>query len=474
MLQRVSYLILLILLSIYYFFVPEKMDKGVMAILVMLVLAVLVIHAFRKEYFEPLKGQLLKHSTLVLIGFTVVHFQYYVDFVFGNVTANNDFIWINKNIVLKAFVLSVIGLLSFLIGHSLYFRSITNGILIPESPRSTKALTFLAFVALVIYFYTVNSRYLLGYYGSEEMGASATYAILIFTIAVFAIIVQNSRNIILSKVRPQSFGNYLLQHGYLFLFLVGVYLISVVISGDRGPVMTMGLGIGAGYFFVSKEKLKIKYAIMIALAGASLMSVLGIARSLDKDIDFQSRIVESIKTESRFSEQSYLSHTQELAGSVRALHTTVSYIPANHDFLLGRFQFQQLSIVVPFVNAFNTLIFDNNDFKYKGSASFVTWINQGDYWRYGDGTTCIADFYFDFGLPGVILGMFVFGYSMRYAEVSMYSGRLPGLFSNAFLIIYLSYAIYIDRSSYMFNMKLVVWTVILLIVNKNYISRLFK
>ncbi len=458
----------------YYFFVPETMDKEVMVLLLILVLVVLTIHALRKEKFKPLKGQILKHSTLVLVGFTIVHFQYYLDFAFGNVTENNVFIWVNKNVVLKAFVLSVIGLLSFLLGYSLYQRSVANVISIPEKPKSTKALTFLAFVALVIYFYTVNPRYLLGYYGSEEMGAGATYAILIFTICVFAIIIQNSRNIILNKVKPQSFSSYLLHQGYFFLFLIGVYLVSVVVSGDRGPIMTIGLSMGTGYFFVTKVKLKFKYAVLIALAGASLMSVLGIARSLDKELDFQSRIVEGVKSESKYSEQSYLPQTQELAGSVRTLHTTVSYIPSNHDFLFGRFQFQQLTIVVPFVSAFNTLIFDNNDFKYKGSASFVTWINQGDYWRSGDGTTCIADFYFDFGLPGVILGMFLFGYSMRYAEISMYSGKLPGLFSNAFLVIYMSYAIYIARSSYLFNMKLVIWTVILLVVNKYFLSRLFK
>ncbi|MBB6612717.1 oligosaccharide repeat unit polymerase [Pontibacter sp. Tf4] len=474
MLQRLSYLILIILLSIYYFFVPETMDREVMGLLLILVLVVLTIHTFQKEKFELLKGQLLKHSTLVLIGFTIVHFQYYLDFVLGNVTENNDFIWVNRNVVLKAFVLSVIGLLSFLLGYSMYHRFVANFISAPEKPRSTKALTFLAFVSLAIYFYTVNPRYLLGYYGSEEMGASATYAILIFTVSVFAIIVQNSRNIILSKAKPKSFSSYLLQQGYFFLFLIGVYLVSVVISGDRGPIMTIGLSMGTGYFFVSKEKLKFKYAVLIVIASASLMSILGIARSLDKELDFQSRIIEGVKSESKYAEQSYLPQTQELAGSVRTLHTTVSYIPSNHDFLFGRFQFQQLSIVVPFVSAFNTLIFDNNDFKYKGSASFVTWINQGDYWRSGDGTTCIADFYFDFGLPGVIVGMFLFGYSMRYAEISMYSRKLPSLLSHAFLIIYLSYAIYIARSSYLFNMKLVIWTVILLVVNKYFLCRLLK
>src|SRR5690606_16033966 len=129
--------------------------------------------------------------------------------------------------------------------------------------------------------------------------------------------------------------------------------------------------------------------------------------------------------------------------SIRALHHTVNHIPNQHDYLYGRFQLQQALSIIPFGNSFVQLIFEDNSYKYRGSSRFITWIILGDNPYMGHGSSVTSDFYFDFGLLGVLVGMFIFGYTMRYAEVAMYSQQLASLFTHAFFIVFLSSAIYL-------------------------------
>ena len=42
-----------------------------------------------------------------------------------------------------------------------------------------------------------------------------------------------------------------------------------------------------------------------------------------------------------------IGNTGELAGSIRALHHSVSSVPSDYDYMYGRFQVQQIVTVVP-------------------------------------------------------------------------------------------------------------------------------
>jgi oligosaccharide repeat unit polymerase len=117
------------------------------------------------------------------------------------------------------------------------------------------------------------------------------------------------------------------------------------------------------------------------------------------------------------------------------------------------------------------LIFENNSTRYGGSAKFITWITQGEFPTSGEGTTCIADFYFDFGLIGVILGMFLFGYLIRYCELVMYNTILPSFFVHALLVVYLMNGIYIGRSSVLIHLKTVIWVLLVLLLNKYLLNK---
>jgi hypothetical protein len=456
----------------YYFFAPEEMDKDIMGTLLFLVFIILLVFILRKEHNIHLKGQYLKHSTLTILGIVIVHFQLYTDYVLGTISNRYWIIWVNHTIVVKCLILSIVGLLCFLLGY-LFNKKEKRGIkAIPyESPISVQFLLWLATALLIGYFATVNPLYISGHYGAEKIGTEAAYIILFFRAVIFAIIIQNCRNMIVSKQIPRSFKEYVRMQGVHLTALISIYLATVMISGDRGPIIIYGLCYFSGYFFVTKKKLKMAFALLFISGGAVFISLLGTIRNLDKEESFVTRLEASLETdETRFDQDSFLPQTQDLATSIRTLHTTVNYIPDQHDYMYGRFQFQQIAVAIPFFSIFNPLIFEDQHYKYGGSTRFVTWINQGDFPFSGDGTTCIADFYFDFGLLGVIVGMFLFGYFIRYAEVSMYSKSLPSLFTHVLFVGYLCNAIYIARSSVLIEMKLISWIFLILIFNRYLIN----
>ncbi len=464
---KLFYFFLIILLSTFYFTTPLYMDREVMLLLLFIIFISLLTFFLRKENENALKGQFLKHSTLALLGILIVHFQYYIDFLLGNISSSDLFIWVNNNIVIKSMILSTIGLLSFMLGYSVYKKKnkvLSSSIL--AKIYHTKYLTMAAAIVLIIYFYTVNPLYLMGYYGVESIGSKATYAILVFNILIFGSVIQKSRNLVLKGDRPDTFFKYIKSLGYPLLILMSIYLLSVLISGDRGPLITYSLCYFAGYFFVTKIKFSWKKGLLFGFIGASFITILGVARSQDKSLDFLDKIEIAFREQPKKEDISFLPQTKELAGSVKALHHAVDFVPEKHDFLYGRFQFQQIIVAIPFFSTFTPLIFEDTSRKYASSASLVTWIFQGDFPSYGNGTSVIADFYFDFGLIGVTIGMFFFGYFMRYAEIKMYTETFPGLFSHVLFVVYLSSAIYIARSSFLFGFRMVVWIFIVLIINQ--------
>lgn len=472
---KLLYPLLILLLLVACPFLPPYLDIFTIVVLLSLVAFTLILFAIRKESINNLKGQYLKHSNLILIGIVIVHFQYPLDFVLGNISENDWFIWINHSIVVESLCYSTIGLISLLLGYLSFWekkKSLNNS---SKSERafSTKVLMWFAGVLLAAYFATVNPLYLAGHYGSEAMGPMATYIILLFKVVVFAVLIQNSRNAIVKGNIPASFLDYARQQNYFLIFLIIIYLLSVMFSGDRGPIITFGIAFVSGYYFVTKRKLSFQNAVILVFVGAFFMTLLGVARNLDKSMSFSDRITESVQT-TKFDNKSILPQTTELAWSIRTLHAVVNYIPEHHAHTWGRFQFQQIMASIPFSWHAISLLFDEIHFRFKGPASFVTWVMQGDSHTYGVGTTCIADFYAEFGLVGVILGMFLLGYLLRFSEIRFYTSEFPALFPHIFSFVYLSNAIYISRSSASFGFRTVIWIYVVMYMNKTFLSRKWK
>ncbi|MDI9308956.1 MAG: O-antigen polymerase [Limnohabitans sp.] len=467
--------LILLLFTIVYYVVSPIASKDIGQISIALVVAYISLALHFLNYRKDLLGKYyLKHSNLAILGVYVVHFQLYTDYVFDNIDRNDSFIWVYESVIVKGAFFSTIGLICFFIGYKLFGNSVkSREIKIVKNEATTKIMLFLAVISLLLYFATVNPLYLAGFYGVEEKGNIATYASLFFEMLIFGIVIQNTRNMVTSQNIPVSVLDYIKKQGYILVALLVVYFISVLFSGDRGPIITLGLCYVGSYYYVTKRTISLKVVLVSIFALATVITLLGEARNFEKKLSLSEKISKAFDEEKEGKEKvSFLPQTQELANSVRALNITLGYVPERHDYLYGHYQIQEILGCIPFVSIVTPLFFGDQHIKYITSANFVTWINQGDYPYMGDGTTCMADFYFDFGLVGIIVGMFLFGYFMRYCDLKFYTSGKIQLFSHILIVVYLCQALYISRSSFISELKFVVWVYMLLWINKRFLSKI--
>jgi hypothetical protein len=458
--------------------VPNTMNKEVMSLVVVLSLFCVFLFFTRKETNTHLKGQYLKHSSLIIIGLLIVCFQYPIDFILGNVTEGESFIWQDNSIVLKSLVVSSTALVSFFFGYLCYTNRL-NTFFYKKNVESEKVkniffLECLVILSLVIYFLTVNPLYLIGFYGEEYMGEDAIRSILLFKVFVFSAMVQKSRNQIIQGVKITTIRNYVNYIGWPLSIAVLGYLISVMFSGDRGPIIEFGLLIIASYIVSNKIKISIKKIIIFLFLGSLFITVLGEARNQDKNLTFTEKISKVMFQKDDLSKKSIIPQTQELASSILTIHAAVSYIEKTNNYLFGRFQFQQFAVSIPFSNTIVNDFFIEKDTKYQSSADFITWIIQGQNPTYGNGSSCISDFYLDFGVLGVMFGMLFFGYLIRYAEIALFSNELPSVFAHIFSIAYLCSAIYISRSSVFYGIQFIIWVYFIFLINKYFFNKIVK
>lgn len=460
------YMSLLPLLVFLYIFAPKEMSSTYIAWVLILLAACFLLFYSRKEKNDDLRGQLLKHSNMALFGYVVVHFQYYIDFVLGNVPADNLFVWVNYSVVIKCLLLSTIGVVCFFIGYLLCAKiKVLDKVPPIERACGTHGLKFIALILLLVYFYTVDSGYLFGGYGIVEMGGSAKYASLAFNAAIFSILIQEYRNVTLCQKNVVGIFHFVVLPGYTTLAMVMAYLATVVLSGDRGPLIAYTLCYLAGYLSITKKKINWVGIIVAVFVASSTLTLLGVARSLGDESGFSQKIQMAYQKRIYSDESSFLPPTQELAGSVNALHHAVSYVPDQHDFLYGRFQAQQLLYAIPFSSRLILLVTEEGTRKYLDVSEFITWIAQGDNPTYGSGSSVVADFYIAFGVLGVAIGMFSFGWLMRASEQKMYSQHLSSVFWHVIWVVYFCNSIYIARSSLLESFKLVLMVAFLLYLN---------
>lgn len=470
MILKIIYIVLLLFLVGFYIIAPTNINIPVILTLLCIVGLVLSLFFIRKENSQSLKKQYLKHSTFVIIGLIIVNFQFPLDLILGYDDGSDSFIWINSSAVTKSIILAVIGLVSFLLGYLFYESHKEIKKIEIERPVSSFFLIIISVFFLVTYFLTVNPLYLVGAYGKVEMGLTAGYAVIGFNLLITATIIQKTRNFLLLKQIPSNFGDYLKKIGFSTIFIIAIYLISVLLSGDRGPFMYFGILILASFCFVTKKRFSLKNMLFFLFFGAFFITLLGIVRAQDSNYHNFSERVRLALSDDRNKVESISPQTREMAASIRTLIASVYNVPEKYDYVYGRFQFQQLTYSVPFLSNLSYLIFDDTSAKYSTSSSYITWLIQGEFPSYGDGSNCIADFYLDFGVLGVIVGMCFFGFYMRYAELSLYSENLPSLFAHVFSLVYLCSAIYIARGMVLFEFSNVIKILIILIINQK-ISR---
>jgi hypothetical protein len=95
------------------------------------------------------------------------------------------------------------------------------------------------------------------------------------------------------------------------------------------------------------------------------------------------------------------------------------------------------------------------------SSKAVTFFIQGDDAQYGNGTSCLADFYLDFGPIGIILGLFLWGLLLRYFENVILGNDIASCSFFCIAFYFCIHTFYMPRAAIFFSFKYAVWLAII-------------
>lgn len=467
-----------ILFILLFKYLNYNMGYSVYNLMIYIFITLLIsfVFFFKGELERDLKGQWLKHSNIFLIGYFAVHYQYYIDLLLGFQSVNNKLYVDNHLIIIKSLLLSSIGLVCFYIGYSVSMLIRRNFRENTGRKYNTSILQFLSYLILLYYYIKVNPLYLNGGYNIFDQGAEAKYAALAFTATIYAIIIQKIRNLSLYNLYPSSILNYLKLIGFGTIVPVIIYLVGVVLSGDRGPIIIFSLLYLSGYLILTKNKIKFVYILILLLVAGSFISFLGEARRIERGsgISFWEKITLAQEQNANYNtdeKNSIIPATQELSISISSLHYIVDYLSQENDYLYGKIQLNEAKLAIPL----GAVIFGYENTpenrRYVNIQNYITWIAQGDNPSYGNGGTLVADLYSICGVVSIIYGMFIFGWFVRVLEIRMFVHSSNNIIWQILPVIYFSEILYLSRSSILGSLKIIILVFLLLYLNRFFNSR---
>lgn len=423
-------------------------------LLPLLVLVNVILHFYsqRKHY-----KNWLRYDTLFLIGFLIVHFQIPFLASVGIEPERPHFIWLNKDVVNYATWFSAIAILIWLFGFNMYGikKKKQNKIKYTSYTVKYRVISILLIISFILFVLLVGGDFLGGSYaGTDNWGSGATYAFLILRITLYLSIIyffvnnsqnlQNRKSIVIAILNNKSL--FIISILFIFIFLV---------SGDRGPVMQLGL-VFLGSYSLFYKRFTLTKLIFLIFLGAFVFTIIRFGRTRDAT-ERQNNIITEGYTNFSESDNPF-NPTDELASSVRILYRALDVVPDAHPYLNGVSIGANIVDVIPFGG---TVLLQVTDlpFFYTNSTIFFTVLGQGQFYTYGEGSEIIADLYINFGFWITLLIFLLFGYFISYLTFHAHYNK-----NHKLIIIYIFLiisAIYINRSNFLYPLKLIIWALVI-------------
>lgn len=458
-------LVLLLLTIWLYFIVSNGYNKTLFLYNFIIVVSVLY---FETKYsyirFSQRLEYWLRPSFIFLIGYLIVGYQYYLDVYVGFLSKEAD-ILVSSKMLNKGICFSSLGLLAFSIGNITTQKapySFSNN-------KSKYAFLLILNVLLFLWFLmSVDSAMLSGETYASTVDEETIPSEFFLNIIQFCIIAQYSIN----NDRSISFFRWIQKMPYIFLFTLLIYLGIRLMSGDRGPVIYTVMAIILGYTYSTRLYFKKSIIIIIAVVGMTAVTVAGLSRAM-VSTSLKDKLSFGIEAYQTVGNISVSPITMELAGSIRCNQLALKDINMdNSDFHYGEFQLRYLGTIL-FTNRVVELLFPTK-IENTSSADYLTIKHfEGNDVLFGLGSSCVADFYLDFGIIGILGGMFLVGIVFKKLDSVMVDERrkCTGFLWVSLLIGLGSFSIYLPRSVFLFLFRTPIYMSIVLYVNKHLMSK---
>jgi len=257
------------------------------------------------------------------------------------------------------------------------------------------------------------------------------------------------------KDQIRSIHAYLAFLGRPFLLLYGIFFVVMLQAGYRAPIIYFSL-LTFGPYIAVRTKIGVIGSLSIIFVGAYVMSFLALFRQSYSNefgaIDrFSNQVLLISNSEGRyfswFRQEIPLSQFLEMATEIRALSHIIANVPSSFDFGFGFFSMIRMSSIIPFLRSTINEVFFDGDWTMDGSTKFLTYIISGSNPTFSHSITLTSELYLDFGIAGVIVGLFLFGLFVGRHEYKIAKG-VDGLsFAGVCVLIFFAHSISIPRSS---------------------------
>lgn len=399
----------------------------------------------------------MRLDVLFLIGYIIVHFQ--IPFLAAlNIEPDQpSFIWINKQVVNYATWMSAFAGILWMLGYSHTFHDQIQN----KKPlfRSSIKLNLFKYDMILLSIFLLflglvgNSLFRGVYDGGGSWGTGANHIFVILRVMLYLRIIY-----FFSIFQPNSSIKQIFFKIFSYKVFSGVlimYTLLFLLSGDRGPVLQVGL-LSAGAYTIYIRPIGFKRLMLLMFLGAFIFTLLRYGRGRDHTEFENGNIIERGYSSYSASEQGF-NVTDELASSVRIQYRALDVVPDRHPYLNG-LTFLTMSIgTIPFAGSTVIELFDIPN-QYKSSPMFFTFLGQGSFHSYGEGSEILADIYVNFGIYGVFVLMLFFG---------LFSGNITQKASSLhlnyviILLFILTYALYMNRGMLLTPLKDVVYALVI-------------
>ena len=431
-----KYLEIIILAISYVRYVCAPNEPNIDYMIIDLILAGILVFSFYKSNFICAKT-VIKHSTIFLVSFVIVYYQYPLDYVLGNKGAVHvvDQPYISQ--FAKCLCIANVALAAFSIGYrftkATKKRSVSNTS-IRLTPYFSNMLSILFFVLFVI---TVNEKFIFRGYGIYDKGTLATEFEKIMQMAIIASFAISSY-LYNNNTSVNSVKTYFVKFRIPIMILI-LYSILISVSGSRYVVLRMTSILFVSYIYTVRPKIR----IMLLVAGILFLALLSTLQGLTRNRDGTS-LSDASGLISR--SQSISPLTQEFAFSITTLHIATENIPSKFDYNYGLTLLPEFLFIIPGARSFVFNIF-NIPYSETHSTVVITLLGYETLERGGLGSSSIADVYISYGVLGVLCVFLLFGMLLKRIELNTYSDGYCSIYMLAVSFCFYSQMLYLNRES---------------------------
>lgn len=368
-------------------------------------------------------------------------------------------------------ILVVVGLLAFVLGYCKSTHSINRqkvNVTLRSFSVGKKSLFFISTLQFLFFGLFLANVNVVDFFtgkahvgGTRETTLANYFESLLYVSNVVLVVV-----VIFGKKEIGSIRQYFMAFPLFSFCLMLIYMFLRMVSGDRGPFIQTFMLLFYGYLYIVRKRIKLLYIVSILFAGAVYINLIGIARSMDAESQsFSERIstaADSFSQDGRFANKegsTVFSSTEELAGSFLVNQIAVNDIVNRQgSYQYGAYQLFGILNTIPFISGFIAQQMNLNG-EQISSSERANYLYLGRQRTWGVGSSMLADFYWDLGIIGVVVGMFFAGLVFHYIDHSLFveNKSYVSTFALTFCLMYAAASIYIPRSTLIFVLKPIVW-----------------